>query len=400
MRDGRLLVSSGLLVALIVFPATVVGGAGAMKTESQQEREQVDARLRERQQELDNVRRARAELESTVKEKDRSLDRLERIRRDQEYNLEQSRKRSTRFAVELGEIEAQLGERRALLLAAIDACQPSSDSSAMLVSARREALVLIADHLLADVRVLAPKVEKIMESLQFEEGYRDRIVNKYMPNEAVIKSQIEERAERTRVQLEERKGEEFRIASEVARLAARAKALEKVLQSFRTVRAEKPSAPARTASGNPPRVEKPVMRSAPFVPGTAFPMLRGRLPLPVVGEIARGFGPYTHPTAGVTLDSKGLDILVRGDSRVRAVADGKVLVAGAVDRYGQIVALEHGGGYVTVYGNVKPSDLQAEQIVKAGRILGTVQAADGDAILHFEIRQEMNAIDPESWLGN
>ncbi len=397
MRGRRLFVGFGLLVALLASPETVFGGA--MEEESQQERKQVDTRLRERQQELERVQRARAELESTVKEKDRSLDRLDRIRRDQEYNLEQSRKRSENLANDLAGIQVRLGERRALLLAAVDACQPSLHSPAMVVSARRKALAQIADHLLSDVRAIESQVEKIAKSLEFEEGYRDRIVNKYMPNEATIKSQIEERAELTRVQLEERKGEEFKIASDVARLAARATALEKVLRSLRTTRVEPPPAPAGKKSERSPRVEKPAAYSAPFVPGTAFPLLRGRLPLPVVGEIKRGFGPYTHPTAAVTLESKGLDILVNGNSHVRAVADGKVLVAGAVDRYGQIVALEHGGGYVTVYGNVKPNDLQIEQIVKAGRILGTVQAANGDAILHFEIRQEMNAIDPQPWLG-
>jgi murein hydrolase activator len=122
-------------------------------------------------------------------------------------------------------------------------------------------------------------------------------------------------------------------------------------------------------------------------PSSTFERSRGLLPLPVVGTVSRS--------------GRGVDIAADEGAPIRAVHPGFVLKVQPVEGYGLVCFVDHGDGWLTVYGHGAGFDVQAGEIVSAGDVLGRVGAAgslDGPK-LHFEVRVDRIPQDPFEWLN-
>ena len=81
-----------------------------------------------------------------------------------------------------------------------------------------------------------------------------------------------------------------------------------------------------------------------------------------------------------------------------AAADGEVMYAGEIPGMGESVILDHGGDYLTVYGNLRPR-VQKNDWVTAGQVLGSVNGnSAGRAVYHFELRKGNAPLNPIVWL--
>ena len=132
-----------------------------------------------------------------------------------------------------------------------------------------------------------------------------------------------------------------------------------------------------------------------------FASLKGRLPRPAAGEVTRGFGRFRHPEFGTVTFNTGIDIGTRRGEPVRAVARGRVEFAGDLPGYGNCIILNHGGGYYTLYAHASQIFVQQGQGVDRGTLIAE---AGGDpsgsgGTLHFEIRQSKKALDPSGWIA-
>jgi len=132
-----------------------------------------------------------------------------------------------------------------------------------------------------------------------------------------------------------------------------------------------------------------------------FALGQGRLDWPLRGDIVGHFGPETHPKWGTVTINNGVDIQAPVGTPVHAVARGRVdYVSEDFGTYGQMIVLNHGDGYYTLYGHLSAINVTVGQEVPAG----TVIAASGDTgslkgpVLHFEVRKGGASLDPESWL--
>ena len=128
---------------------------------------------------------------------------------------------------------------------------------------------------------------------------------------------------------------------------------------------------------------------------------RGSLDWPVRGKITGQFGPETHPRFGTTTLNNGIDIETAVGSPVRAVARGRVdYVSEEFGTYGQIVILNHGDGYYTLYGHLSEILVAVGQGIQAAQVI----ARSGDTgslkgpVLHFEVRKGGTPLNPEDWL--
>ncbi len=149
---------------------------------------------------------------------------------------------------------------------------------------------------------------------------------------------------------------------------------------------------AAVAKKLPPTPEVPV------TPGE-FEQKKGRLRWPVAeGNIVARFGPYKHPTLHTVTTNTGIDIAVQPGSSVSAVASGKVSKIWFIPSYGNLIILNHLGGYRTVYTHLAEIDVVEGQAVTEGDVLGT----SGDAVegprLHFEVWKDRDKQNPEQWL--
>ncbi|MEX1073912.1 MAG: peptidoglycan DD-metalloendopeptidase family protein [Burkholderiales bacterium] len=128
-----------------------------------------------------------------------------------------------------------------------------------------------------------------------------------------------------------------------------------------------------------------------------FSGLRGKLRLPVRGELAGLFGaPREEGPAG----NKGVFIRAREGQPVLAVAAGQVVYAEWMRGYGNLLIVDHGEAYLSIYANNESLLKQTGDPVAAGEIIATVGASGGNeqSGLYFELRHLGRAFDPLRWV--
>lgn len=118
---------------------------------------------------------------------------------------------------------------------------------------------------------------------------------------------------------------------------------------------------------------------------------------PVRGRTLHSFG---EPQQG-ELRYKGLVIAAPEGSEVKAIAAGRVLMADWLRGYGLMVVIEHGKGYMSLYGYNQSALVNVGDQVKAGQPIALVGASGGQGTpsLYFEIRRQGQAVNPIPWLG-
>jgi septal ring factor EnvC (AmiA/AmiB activator) len=133
---------------------------------------------------------------------------------------------------------------------------------------------------------------------------------------------------------------------------------------------------------------------------SGFRALRGKLPFPTEGVVEVGFGKVVNPRFNTITVQKGVDIRAAAGAPVRAVAPGKVVFAGWLRGYGNLLILDHGGGYHTLMAHLDTMKPEVGAEVQGGDEVGTVGDTGSlkGAYLYFEIRKSGQAVDPKSWL--
>jgi len=126
--------------------------------------------------------------------------------------------------------------------------------------------------------------------------------------------------------------------------------------------------------------------------------LKHGLRLPIRGVLANRFGAQ-RPSGGPSW--KGLFIRSPSGQEVRAVASGRVVFADWLRGFGNLLIIDHGKGYLTIYGNNESVLKQVGEPVRTGDAVATVGASGGnmESGLYFEIRHEGKAFDPLRWVS-
>lgn len=131
--------------------------------------------------------------------------------------------------------------------------------------------------------------------------------------------------------------------------------------------------------------------------GGAFSAARGKLPWPVNGRLLARFGDARGGDARAKWD--GVMISASSGTQVRAVHGGRVVFADWLRGAGLLVILDHGNGYLSLYGHNQRLLKSAGDVVKAGEAISTVGDSGGQesAGLYFAIRQQGRPSDPAQW---
>ena len=159
---------------------------------------------------------------------------------------------------------------------------------------------------------------------------------------------------------------------------------------------EKPNKEPRKDSNN-----KTVIANNDTLPsndfaGINFASLRGKLHLPVRGEVSNRFGASREDT-GVSW--KGLFIKSNEGSDVKSVADGRVVFADWMRGFGNLIIVDHGSGYMSLYGNNQAVLKHVGEEVDAGDTIASVGNSGGNESngLYYELRRNSQPFDPLSW---
>jgi septal ring factor EnvC (AmiA/AmiB activator) len=184
-----------------------------------------------------------------------------------------------------------------------------------------------------------------------------------------------------------------RVLAEQARKDAKRRAEEAAkAASSRQRSAARPSASAAGSAG--PELPLPSTGN--------FAQLRGKMALPVSGDLAARFGsPRRVEGAGMAPTWKGLFIRAPLGAEVRAVAPGKVVFADWLRGFGNLMVIDHGDGYLSVYGNNESLLRNVGDAVDVGDMIASVGNTGGNEQtgLYFELRFQGRPFDPLKWIA-
>ena len=130
--------------------------------------------------------------------------------------------------------------------------------------------------------------------------------------------------------------------------------------------------------------------------GINFASLRGKLHLPVRGDVTNRFGASREDT-GVTW--KGIFIKAAEGNDVKSVADGRVVFADWMRGFGNLIIVDHGNGYMSLYGNNQAVLKHVGEEVDADDTIASVGNSGGNESngLYYELRHNSQTFDPMSW---
>lgn len=190
-----------------------------------------------------------------------------------------------------------------------------------------------------------------------------------------------------------RQAREAEEARQKALLAAQEaeKRRQREAQAAATREAPAPVPPAPRASTGP------LVSSSGESFGGAFASARGKLPWPVDGRLLARYGETRGDDARTKWD--GVMISASAGSQVHAVHGGRVVFADWLRGAGLLVILDHGNGYLSLYGHNQTLLKSAGDVVKAGDAIATVGTSGGQSTpaLYFAIRQQGKPTDPTQW---
>lgn len=151
--------------------------------------------------------------------------------------------------------------------------------------------------------------------------------------------------------------------------------------------------------GKPGTRMKPLAELPP-VPDRGFASQKGRMNLPVRGEIIESFGKHKHPEFNSFTFSKGLSISASSGADIKSIYEGTVIFADYFKGFGNMIIVDHGGGFFSLYAHASRLAKKVGAEVARHESIGAVGDVDSTkgSMLYFEIRHQGKPVDPAGWV--
>jgi septal ring factor EnvC (AmiA/AmiB activator) len=370
------------LLLLVLAAATPAQDAGRAKIK-ERELEEVRDRISELKLSMDEIAadrdRLTVELQTAEVRIAEKRQRLRELERQRAY----STKRRGELETAIAEREAELDRETAELGAQVRAAYMSGNQEKLkLLLNQRDPATLgrmmtyygyLNDHRSGNIRTIGDRIRELAElrgQVAAEEARLSDIASQQTRELASVEKAQQERRELL-ASLQNRLANEGR---EIDRLAAQEKDLARLIAELTSI-----------LSDYPISAEEP------------FEEYRGRLTWPVAGTLVHDFG---QPRVGGQLKWNGVVLGADRGREVRAVYHGRVAFADWLAGLGLLVIVDHGDGYMTLYGYNETILKRAGDWVAPGDVLATVGDSGGRARpgLYFEIRKGTRPLNPRRWV--
>ena len=383
---------------MALLPATAAAKKAPAVEVKRGELKDLQGRISALQRELARAEETRAEAadqlqetESGISHSNRSLRQLGEVRASSETKLAELESQAQQLEKGIGAQQEQLrhllyrqyaaGQADALhlILSGADPNQVARDLHYLdLLAAARAKLLSSLRQALAAKEVLRQEAQAKREELlaieKLRVDERAALVKEQHRRQEIL-TRLASRIKAQRTEMDSLKRNELRLGKLIdglARIVARPQA--------------RPQATPRRAAG------KVTERYS-----GEFAKLKGKLHLPTRGELSNRFGTPRGDAAGTW---KGLFIRAAEGSEVHALAAGQVVFADWLRGFGNLVIVDHGDAFLSVYGNNQSLFRQVGDSVKAGETLASVGSSGGNpqSGLYFELRHQGLALDPLKWV--
>jgi len=371
-----------LLIAAVLVPPALAGGAA----ETQAELEALRERIEEVRAALARERRQHNRTETELERIERRIGDIATRLQQTQSNLQQARENLGRLEARRGELLRELDAHRDTLAEQLRAAYRLGRQPALRLVLRQSEPARLARALgyygyFNEARLDAiERTESLVREVRAVERETETTRRELQAELDTLKRQREElqgaRAERRRV-LERLRASIADKGERLERMEADREELERLLDRLSSVLADIPAAP---------------LEERPF--GTRT----GELRWPVEGTLREGFG---SPRAQGRMRSRGLVIGAEAGSRVRAVYYGRVVFADWLSGFGQLIIIDHLDGYLSLYGYNQRLLRSTGDWVTPGEPVATVGDSGGQERpgLYFEIRRNGQPVNPERWLA-
>jgi murein hydrolase activator len=359
------------------------------------------------------LQKEKQSLMNLMQNREKKLNNFDRQLRNYENNLQEAQKIIDAAEQETSQIHKRNNERELMVYRSIFALEPfnppqllANKTDQLHAETMREAIEMISIKIFNDIQEETPRLQELEQLIADRQAYQDRILTIYLPADTQKRSDQERLLQKNQEEVQEKEAISIEIVERVKDLQAQLAAAQKQIEDIRQQHLEelrkkeeqerKRQLAEAAKPHNSPASSQPAQQISA---DTSFEKLKGLLPWPARGSVARPFGEFTHPQFKVTMKNPGIDVLIDGDTPIRTIGDGTVLFAGEIPGLGRSIVVNHGQNYLSVYGNVTAKVAKGLH-VKSQQIIGAVagRGDSGTATYHFEIRQGELPLNPLQWL--
>jgi septal ring factor EnvC (AmiA/AmiB activator) len=371
-------------------------------------REKIDAL----QKDIAAAEGSRAEVSDQLKDSERSISQLQRELRELGDERGQLQGTLRELGTQAKSLEAQIATQQEQLADLLyqQYLRGSPDTLQLLLNGDDPNQMARDMYYLGIVaRARADLLQQIEASLRKKQDIAARTQDRASAL-AAVETRQKDKHGRLLAQREQKKATYSKISAQIAaqkkevgalqRDEKRLKELIDKLTKLIAARTERPrSAPRETgktgrAQGAPaPEIENVQLPQA--APAGSFAALKGNLRLPVKGTVSNRFGaPRQEGSAW-----KGLFIRSPVGGEVRSVAGGRVVFAEWMRGFGNLLIVDHGDSFLSIYGNNDALLKHVGDSVRGGDTIATVGNSGGnpESGLYFEIRHQGQPVDPLKW---
>lgn len=363
--------------------------------QQQQQRSSLLAQLKTQEEAISAAARKLRETQATLTQLNKQIDemnasiaKLERQRASQERNLSAQLDAAFRQGPHTGMqmiLSGEEGQRNQRIQAYYGYLnQARQETIAQLKQTREEVTAQKAE---------LEEKQSQQQTLVYEQRAQQARLEQARNERKKTLSGLESSIQQGQQQLGEMRANESRLRGRVAQAEAAAKArVEREAREAQAVRDRQQDASRKGTTYKPSESERSLMSRTG---GLGSP--RGQAYWPVRGTLLHRYGEQLQGE----LRWKGMVIAASEGTEVKAIADGRVILADWLQGYGLVVVVEHGKGDMSLYGYNQSALVSVGTQVRAGQAIALVGSSGGQGrpSLYFEIRRQGQAVNPQPWLG-
>ncbi len=397
------LLRTALLCGLLLGPWGTCALAASPKTELKDVRERIGTLKKE----VKNTEAARDDAADALKESEAAISDINRKLHRLSLQEDEIQDKLARLERQSGRTQGDLEKRQRLLGQLLLQQYRSGGQDSLKILLNQEDPNRIARHLhyygylyrahatlIQRLRTDLDKLEDLADDTRERQAELAEVKAEQTKQKQLLTERRKEREavlQRLSRKIESQRSELGRLQRDEQRLTQLMERLERQSRA-----AEKPATKGKDRSTAKPapggRVAEPDFSASPFR------QHKGQLPMPVRGEVAGRFGSPREDTGAVW---KGLFIRAREGEVVKSVAAGKVVFADWLRGFGNLIIVDHGSGFMSLYGSNESLYKQPGETVKAGETIATVGNSGGNpqSGLYFELRYQSKPVNPLGWLS-
>ena len=373
-----------ILLFLCLGLATQAVASSDQRELKQRQLKQLNQRIEQLRRQLENKQNSKSEQARKLRQVEKRIGKLARDMRNTRQAIRKQQKRLDQLQEQKRDLQQSMAEHRRQLAEYIrNAYRQGRNEQLKLLFSQSDPTRLQRN--LAYYRYLGRQRERLID-----QSKRDfEVLKQHEARIAEARQALQQELDRQRKQkqrLDRDREQRRRILAELDReLTRKGRKLAQLEENARNLRQLIDSlgrllekAPATTR------------------PQQKFSKLRGKLSWPVKGKVRKLFGKRKPPS---NLRWQGVLIQAPPGNNVRAVARGRVAFADWLRGYGNLIIIDHGDGYLSLYGHNEALFKQTGEWVEPGDIIGSIGDSGGQQkpALYFEIRRNGKPLNPSRW---